>query len=66
MRIILKYNHKLAKWTIFLNTKVLFSMFLLNNDNKNYSIFTYNYLILLKILRQFGLKKSIKNYKKYL
>ncbi len=67
MKIIIKYNIKLAKWTIFLNNKALFSLFILkNNKINNYSIFFYNYLLLLKILRQFGLKKVIKNYNKYL
>lgn len=66
MKIIIKYNIKLSKWIIFLNTKVLFSL-KLNNDysNKN-SIFLSNYLILLKILRQFGLKKPVKNLKQYI
>lgn len=66
MKIIVKYNKKTTKWTIFIDNKVLFNSTIIIKKKNNYSIFLYNYLIILKILRQFGLKKPIKNCKQYL
>lgn len=65
MKILIKYNKKLSKWIVFLNNNVLFDMLILKINKKNYSIFFKNYFILLKILRQFGIKKSLKNMKEY-
>lgn len=65
MRIIIKYNLKLSKWIIFINDKVLFDIFINRNIVNNYSIFFKSYNALLKVLRQFGLKKPLKNKKEY-
>ena len=65
MKILIKYNIKLSKWIIFIGNKVLFNISINKNILNNYSIFLNNYNTLLKILRQFGLKKPLKNKKEY-
>ncbi len=65
MKILLKFNKELSKWTIFIDKKVLLDFSLNKNIYNNYSIFLKSYNILLKILRQFGVLKALKNKKQY-
>ncbi len=65
MKIVIKFNKKLSKWMVLLDNNLIFSYFYINRNNKSYGLIFKSYLYLLKILRQFGLKKSIKNFKQY-
>jgi len=67
MKVVISFNKKLLQWTILFDKIVIFSfLFSLSNTNeKNYSFIFKNYLKVLKLLRQFGLKKPLKNTKQY-
>jgi len=63
----IKIYYKKKIFVIKLNKKVLFnflSKIKLNNNN-NLSIICYNYYLILKILRNFGLLNSLYNTKDY-
>ena len=60
-----KYNKKKKNYIIKLNNNLLFNYYLKKNKKNKHSYINYNYYILLKILRIFGLIKPIYNYKDY-
>ena len=68
VKIFINYNKKSYNWVVYIN-RYLFLTFLIKNKsniiNKKCSILYCNYLLLLKILRQFGLVKAIKNLSNY-
>ena len=66
MKILIKFNKKGYNWTVYLDN-YLFLTYSLKNKlfSNNHSKIFYNYFILLKILRQFGLLKSVKNLKEF-
>lgn len=66
MKIKIEYNKLKKIYIVKLNKKILFNYYLRINKKNNYSLFNYNYNILLKILRIFGLIKPLYNYKDYL
>jgi hypothetical protein len=66
MKIKIQYNKYKKIYMVKLNNKLLFNYFLKNNIKNNYSYLNYNYNILLKILRIFGLIKPIYNNKDYI
>ena len=64
---IIKINLRKNKfYNIKIDNKLLF-IFIINNkiNNNNISISSYNYFLLLKILRNFGLLNPIYNKKNY-
>jgi len=65
MKIKIQYNINKKIYIVKLNNKVLFNYYLKKITKNNYSFITYNYNILLKILRIFGLIKPIYNLKDY-
>lgn len=65
MKIIIKFNKRLSIWKVLLNNNIIFTYFYKNKNNINYSFIFKGYLYLLKILRQFGLKKPLKNIKQF-
>jgi hypothetical protein len=62
MKIYLLYIKKENKYFIKLDKKVFYYNKIINNLNKinNISINNFNYFLLIKILRLFGLSKSLK------
>ena len=66
MKILIKFNKKGYNWTVYIDN-YLFLTYSLKNKLffNNYSKVFYNYFMLLKILRQFGLLKPVKNLKKF-
>jgi hypothetical protein len=66
MKVKLQYNKIKKIFIVKLNNKILFNYYLRKISNKNnYSFINYNYNILLKILRIFGLIKPIYNFNDY-
>jgi hypothetical protein len=65
MKIRIQYNKNKRIYIVKINNKLLFNYYLKKNKKNNFSYMNYNYNILLKILRIFGLTKSIYNYKDY-
>lgn len=69
MKVLIKYNKKKYKYIVTLNNKIfinfLFKKFIKDNKLKNISLIIYNYILLIKLLRIFGLNKSITNRKDY-
>jgi len=63
MKIRIQFNKK--SYIVKINNKLLFIYYLRKNFKNNYSLYNYNYNILLKILRIFGLIKPIYNNKDY-
>lgn len=67
-KLLIKYNKKPYNWTIYINN-YLFLCFFINMKNKinikSFSKISFRYLVLLKILRTFGLVKSLKNFKEF-
>jgi len=66
--LLIKYNKKSYNWSIYINKYLFFTFFIKNKNKiniKNFSRLSFKYLILLKILRAFGLIKSLKNFKDY-
>jgi hypothetical protein len=65
MKILIKYNKKKYKYTIILNEKVfinfLIKKFIKTKKLENISLVIYNYILLIKLLRNFGLIKSLNN-----
>jgi len=66
MKINIIYNKLKKVYIVKLDNRLLFNYYLKKNKKNNYSILNYNYFILLKILRIFGLMKPIYNKKDYL
>jgi hypothetical protein len=66
MKIKIEYNKLKKIYIVKLNKKILFNYYFKLNKKNNYSLLNYNYNILLKILRIFGLIKPLYNYKDYL
>jgi hypothetical protein len=61
------YNKKKDFWMVYIN-KYLFLIIYINKNkyiDAKFSKLFFKYLFLLKILRQFGLIKSLKNLKNY-
>jgi hypothetical protein len=65
MKIKIQYNKKKKVYIVKLDKKLLFNYYLKKKRNNNYSFVNYNYYILLKILRIFGLIKPINNLKDF-
>jgi len=69
MKILIKYNKKKYKYTVKLNNKIfinfLIKKFIKDNKLQNISLIIYNYILLIKLLRNFGLIKSLSNSKDY-
>lgn len=65
MKIKIQYNKIKKMFIVKLNNKVLFNYYLKKLKKNNYSFINYNYNILLKILRIFGLIKPIYNLNDY-
>ena len=69
MKILIKYNKKKYKYTVKLNNIIFINFFMKKfiKDNKlqNISLIIYNYILLIKLLRNFGLIKSLSNSKDY-
>jgi hypothetical protein len=66
MKVEIKYNKIKKIYIVKLNKELLFNYYLKKNIKNNYSFTNYNYNILLKILRIFGLMKPIYNKKDYI
>jgi hypothetical protein len=65
MKFYIRFNKKINSWLIYIN-KNIFLTFLNKRINYNkYSNNINNYYYLLRILRQIGLIKKIKNNKNY-
>lgn len=68
MKILIKLNKKGYNWLVYIDN-YLFLTFSLKSKiilkKKNYSKIFFNYFLLLKILRQFGLLKPLKNIKNF-
>ena len=69
MKISISYNKKNFKYLVKLNN-VVFLVFLMKKFNsdtllKKISLIVYNYILLIRILRIFGLTKSLINKKDY-
>jgi len=70
LKLVIKYNKKKNIWLTFLDKYLFITLKVgnigyINNINIIYSKIFIKYFILLKILRQYGLIRSIKNLKKY-
>ena len=71
LKLIIKYNKKKNIWLTFINKYLFITLKVgnnigyINNVNIKYSKIFIKYFLLLKILRQYGLIRSIKNLKKY-
>jgi len=65
MKIKIQYNKNKKIYIIKLNNKLLFNYYLKKIKKNNYSLLNYNYNLILKILRIFGLIKPIYNYRDY-
>lgn len=68
MKINIKYRKKSFSFIVKINGSIFFRWTLRNlKDNLfiNISLITYNYIILNKILRQYGLTKPLLNKKDY-
>jgi len=69
MKILIKYNNKKYKYAIKLNKKIFINFFIKKfikiNKLENISLIIYNYILLIKLLRNFGLVKSLNNTKDY-
>jgi len=63
--IIINYNKKNKLYAIKLNNKLLFNFIIKKKLNNNISILSYNYYLILKILRNLGLINPIYNKKNY-
>jgi len=65
MKVIIKYNKKKYKYLIKLNNKIFINFiiqkFIKINKLENISLIIYNYILLIKLLRIFGLIKSLNN-----
>jgi hypothetical protein len=66
MKVIIKYNKIKKVFIVKINNNLLLNYYLKINRKNNYSMINYNYNLLLKILRIFGLIKPIYNKKDYL
>lgn len=66
MKIAIKFNKKGYNWTVYIDN-YLFLTYSLKKKlfSNNHSNIFNNYFMLLKILRQFGLIKPLKNIKKF-
>lgn len=66
MKTIIKYKKKSLNFLIKINKQIFIKWKLLSKKNyTNISLKTYNYLIIAKILRNFGLLKPLINIKKF-
>jgi hypothetical protein len=69
MKVIIKYNKKKYKYLIKLNNKIFINFiikkFIKINKLENISLIIYNYILLIKLLRIFGLIKSLNNTRDY-
>lgn len=69
MKILIKYNKKKYIYIIKLNNKVfinfLVKKFIKTKKLENISLIIYNYILLIKLLRNFGLIKSLNNKKDF-
>lgn len=65
MRLSIKYNTKSSMWIVYINKIMFFNLKVTRKICKFLSKFLHSYFILLKILRQYGLKKAIKNIKNF-
>jgi len=69
MKILIKYNKRKYKYTIKLNNKIFINFLIKKlikiNKLENISLIIYNYILLIKLLRNFGLIKSLNNSKDY-
>ena len=69
MKVIIKYNKRKYKYLIKLNNKIFINFiikkFIKINKLENISLIIYNYILLIKLLRIFGLTKSLNNSKDY-
>jgi len=69
MKILIKYNKKKYKYIVRLNNKIFINFlnkkFIKTKNLKNISLIIYNYILLIKLLRNFGLIKSLNNKKDY-
>lgn len=65
MKILIKYNKKKYTYIIKINNKVfinfLLKKFIKTKKLKNISLIIYNYILLIKLLRNFGLIKTLNN-----
>lgn len=65
MKVIIKYNKKKYKYLIKLNNKIFINFiikkFIKINKLENISLIIYNYILLIKLLRIFGLIKPLNN-----
>ena len=65
MKVIIKYNKKKYKYFIKLNNKIFINFiikkFIKINKLKNIILIIYNYILLIKLLRIFGLIKPLNN-----
>lgn len=69
MKIYIKYNSKKFKYIIKIDNKIFINFiikkFINKNKLKNISLLVYNYILVIKLLRIFGLNKSLINKKDY-
>jgi hypothetical protein len=61
----INYKKKNKYFYIKIKNKLLFIFYIKKINNNNISILSYNYYLLLKILRNFGLLNPIYNKKNY-
>jgi hypothetical protein len=66
MKIKIEYNKMKEIFIVKIDNNLFLNYYLKENKKKNYSKKNYNYNILLKILRIFGLIKPIYNKKDYI
>jgi len=57
----IKIKYKKSSYIVLINKKVFLRLPLIKSNKENISSRTYTYLVLLKILRNFGLVKSLTN-----
>lgn len=69
MRILIKYNSKKYRFLVKLNNKIFMDFivkkFINKNTLENISLIIYNYIVLIKLLRIFGLNKPLINRKDF-
>jgi hypothetical protein len=67
IKLLVQYNKHAYNWTIYLDKKLFHTVYIKKNltTKQFFSKLSKKYLILLIILRNFGLVKPLKNFKDY-